>query len=437
MRSDPAENADEGARPLGAGAFAHACQAVLARLGAPLLALTLVAGGLSACSREVDIAPPKAQQDTGSERSAGAQDALDALVRALDDRSREAAVALAAPGSADVLTQVEANAAALRVGSLSMRYVDDGGTLSAAQSADLGPDAWAGTVQVAYRFDGFDTTPARVDARVVFVPGSGRARIAAFGGGEARTPLWLEQRLSVARSGRTLVAVAGSSAGRYPGLARRAVTQVRRVLPRWRGPLLVEVPRTQGQLDGVLDAASGQYDNIAAVTTTADGSLERGAPVRVFINPAVFEDLKDRGAQVVMSHEATHVATGATFVSMPTWLLEGFADYVALDDAGVPVRVAAAQILARIRKEGVPDRLPTTEDLDPTASGLGATYEEAWLACRFLAQEYGADRLVRFYETVSDGTPALAAFARVLGTSQREFVTRWQADLRGLVRVAG
>jgi hypothetical protein len=396
-----------------------------------------MAGVLSACSREVDIAPPKAQQDTSSDRSAGAQDALDALVRALDDRSRDAAVALAAPGSADVLAQVEANAAALRIGSLSMRYVDDSGALPADQLADLGPDAWGGTVQLAYRFDGFDTTPARVDARVVFVPGSGGARIAAFGGGEARTPLWLEQRLTVVRSGRTLVAVAGSSAGRYPGLARRAVTQVRRVLPQWRGPLLVEVPRTQGQLDGILDAASGQYDNIAAVTTTADGSLERGAPVRVFVNPAVFDDLKERGAQVVMSHEATHVATGATFVSMPTWLLEGFADYVALDDAGVPVRVAAAQILARVRKSGVPDRLPTTKDLDPTANGLGATYEEAWLACRFLAQEYGADRLVRFYETVSDGAPASSAFSRVLGTSQREFVTRWQADLRSLVRVAG
>ena len=35
-----------------------------------------------------------------------------------------------------------------------------------------------------------------------------------------------------------------------------------------------------------------------------------------------------------MSHEATHVATDATFASMPTWLLEGFADFVALDGRG-------------------------------------------------------------------------------------------------------
>ncbi len=440
MRSDPAEHTHEGARPLGAGAFAHARQSVRVSVLWPLLTtalvLALLTGVLSACSHEVDIAPPKAQQDTTSQRAAGAQSALDALVRALKDRSRSAAVALAAPGTGDVLARVESNAAALRVGSLTMRYVDDSGLLTAAQRADLGPDAWVGTVQLTYRFDGFDTTPARVDARVVFVPGAERARIAAFGGG-GRTPLWLEDQLSVVRAGRTLVSVAGSSAGRYPGLASRALTQVRRVLPGWRGPLLVEVPRTQAQLDGLLDAASGEYDNIAAVTTTADGSLEAGAPVRVFVNPAVFDKLKDRGAQVVISHEATHVATGATFVSMPTWLLEGFADFVALDDAGVPVDVAAAQILARIRKDGVPDRLPTTADLDPTANGLGATYEEAWLACRFLGQEYGTARLVRFYDVVSGGAPAASAFARVLGTSQRQFVTRWQADLRRLVRVAG
>jgi hypothetical protein len=159
--------------------------------------------------------------------------------------------------------------------------------------------------------------------------------------------------------------------------------------------------------------------------------------VRVLVNPVVFGRLKVRGAQVVISHETTHVATGATFVSMPTWLLEGFADFVALDHAGVPVQLAARQILRRIREDGLPTRLPTSSDLDPTATGLGATYEEAWLACRFLAQEHGAARLVRFYDAVSGGTSASRAFRTVLGTSEAEFVTRWRADLKRLAAVAG
>ena len=249
-------------------------------------------------------------------------------------------------------------------------------------------------------------------------------------------PLWLADRLTVVRTPHTLLAVAGDSPGRYPALVQRARSQVRTVLPSWNGSLLVEVPRTRDQLDAAVRAEPGQYDNIAAVTTSADGSLAPGAPVRVFVNPSVFAKLKQRGAQVVMSHEATHVATGATFVSMPTWLLEGFADFVALDGAGVPVDVAAGQILERIRKEGLPKTLPTSADLDPTATGLGATYEEAWLACRFLAAEFGTDRLVRFYREVSGGTPAPEAFRSVLGVSQQEFVRRWRADLAGLAGVA-
>ncbi|HSK34760.1 MAG TPA: hypothetical protein VK903_14870, partial [Propionicimonas sp.] len=212
--------------------------------------------------------------------------------------------------------------------------------------------------------------------------------------------------------------------------------QVRRVLPDWRGPLLVEIPRSGAQLEAALQSQPEQYANIAAVTTTADGSLAPDAPVRVFVNPTVFGKLKARGAQVVMSHEAVHVATEATFTSMPTWLLEGFADYVALDDAGVPVELAAGQILARIRKDGLPRGLPTSQDLDPSATGLGATYEEAWLACRFLAQEYGADRLLRFYRTVSAGASAQEAFRSELGTTQRQFVTKWREDLARLAGVA-
>ena len=198
----------------------------------------------------------------------------------------------------------------------------------------------------------------------------------------------------------------------------------------------MEVPQSRAHLEAALQSQPGQYDNIAAVTTTADGSLATGAPVRVFVNRAVFGKLKARGAQVVMSHEATHVATEATFTSMPTWLLEGFADFVALEDAGIPVEVAAGQILDRIRTDGLPSRLPTSAELDPTATGLGATYEEAWLACRFLAQEYGTDRLVRFYRKVSEGASAEEAFRTELGTTQPRFVSQWRSDLARLAGVA-
>ncbi len=96
--------------------------------------------------------------------------------------------------------------------------------------------------------------------------------------------------------------------------------------------------------------------------------------------------------------------------------------------------LAARQILDRIRKEGLPRRLPTSQDLDPTANGLGATYEEAWLACRFMAQEYGVDGLVRFYRAVSAGASTQEAFRSELGTTQRMFVAQWRSGPRSPCR---
>ncbi len=399
-----------------------------------LAALLTLLGLVAGCDREVEIAPPQPSRDSSGERADGAQQALDRLVRALRDGSRSEAAEVAAAPARNLLGEVADNARALGVDELSLRYVDEGAPLSAEEREEAGPGAWRGSVKLTYRYARYDRAAARLETEVVFVPSSGSVRIAGLGGPDVRTPLWLTGQLDVVSTGRTLLAVAGRDAGRYAALVPRAVRQVRRTLPDWRGPLLVEVPRSAAQLTETLQAEQGEYDNIAAVTTTADGSLAPGAPVRVFLNPAVFDGLKPRGAQVVMSHEATHVATGATFATMPTWLLEGFADFVALDDAGVPVEEAAGQILARIRKDGVPDRLPTSADLDPTANDLGATYEEAWLACRFLAEEHGARRLVRFYEAVSDGASAPEAFRSEVGTTQRAFVTQWRADL---ARLAG
>ena len=303
-----------------------------------MLVLALVAGG---CSDDENLKPPRASADHTGQRADEAQHTLDQLVGALKARSTGSAEALATPGARDLLASVAANARSLDVRDLSVRYVDDGAPLTSTQRSAFGSSAWIGTVELQYAFGQVDTTPSRVETTVVFAPGGDGARIASFGGADERTPLWLVDRLSVVRQGKTLVAVAGDSAGRYPRLASRAVAQVRRTLPGWHGDLVVEVPRSRAQLEAALLAQAGEYDDIAAVTTTEDGSLASGAPVRVFVNPDVFAKLADRGAQVVMSHESTHVATGATFVNMPTWLLEGFADYVALNHAGVPVSLAA------------------------------------------------------------------------------------------------
>ena len=88
--------------------------------------------------------------------------------------------------------------------------------------------------------------------------------------------------------------------------------------------------------------------------------------------------------------------------------------------------------LGRVRRDGPPANLPTTADLDPSSSGLGATYEEAWTVCRLIGRTYGQQKMVDLYEAVDAGTPVGRAFRTVLGTTQADFVKSWRADLTSL-----
>lgn len=240
--------------------------------------------------------------------------------------------------------------------------------------------------------------------------------------------------LQVRRSADTLVLVEGS-AREARDVARRAeaaVPVVRRVLPTWQRGLVVEVPASVDALDRTLDADPGTYDQIAAVTTSADGQLTPQSPVHVFVNPDVYDGLRPTGAQVVMSHEATHVATGAFLSTMPLWILEGFADYVALRDVDLPVARSASQIIAEVRKDGAPRSLPSADDFGTRTPGLGATYESAWLANRLLAQDGGQAALVRFYRDVDGGVPVGRALQTDFGLGVPAFTQQWRGLLQDL-----
>jgi hypothetical protein len=395
--------------------------------------LLVVLAALTGCSRNESVAPPRPAGDSSSGHEASAQPALTNLVGALESGDADKVTTLGSADARPVLQAVAANVATLHLTDLGLRYVDDQDALSASDRDRFGPNAWAATAELTYRIADWDAQPTRLETRVVFTPSGDRELIAGLGGGDDdRTPIWLTGPVTRLSAGRALVITTATNGSRYLRLASQALVDVRKVLPEWRGRLVVEAPSSETQLDQALAASQEQYANIAAVTTTVDGSLVPGSPVHVFLNPRVFDALGPRGSQVVLSHETTHVATNATFAELPTWLLEGFADYVALAHAHIPVRTAASQILARIRKDGAPDHLPSASELDPTAPGLGATYEEAWLATRFIAREYGEDKLVRFYRRVSSGEDVADAFRRILGTSQSAFEKRWHADLEDL-----
>lgn len=366
-----------------------------------------------------------------SAQPALAASALHTLEHAVESGDPVAAASLAVDEpSRALLDAVVANSRDLRVDDFSLRYVDEVGAVAADGS-------WRAAVDLAWAFDGYDDEPASTEVLVDFAPVGDAVGVEAFGGGPGddgrRTPVWLTGRVHVVRAPGLLVLAAASpqTAQAYADRLRAAYPVVRRALPRWRPSVVVEVPASPDALDAALGAAPGTYAAVAAVTTTVDGARDPGAPVHVFVNPGVSDGLRDQGAQVVMTHEVVHVATDAALSPMPLWLLEGFADHVALRDVRLPLSVTAARIVRDVRRSGPPARLPGPEEFDPSAGGLEAVYESAWLACVVLAERIGEDGLARVYRAADTGMPTARALRRE-GVRERELVRLWQGRLQDL-----
>ena len=138
---------------------------------------------------------------------------------------------------------------------------------------------------------GFDPGPSRADVVTSSLPDGDELGITGFGvsGTSGRTPLWLRGALSVARAPGVLVMVDGDpdEAEAVATRTTRGRDVVRRVLPGWRGPVVVEVPASGADLDATLGVGTGTYTGIAAVTAAAGSSGGDDAPVHVFVNPDV------------------------------------------------------------------------------------------------------------------------------------------------------
>jgi hypothetical protein len=144
----------------------------------------------------------------------------------------------------------------------------------------------------------------------------------------------------------------------------------------------------------------------------------------VVLNPTEFDRMDPRGRQVVVTHELTHAMTGAVGTSAETWLVEGFADWVALHDDSAPLTTSAGELLLQVASSGPPAALPTDADLAGSTSS--AAYQGAWLAVVVLGQGPGGDAAVlRAYRAVIDGATVDAALGEV-GTSVDELTARWQ-----------
>jgi len=199
---------------------------------------------------------------------------------------------------------------------------------------------------------------------------------------------------------------------------------VRDVVPGVDDDLIVFSPRTRAVTGDLVGRPSADVGAIAAVTTTVDGSGD--TPRVIVLNPAQFATMDERAAQVVVTHEATHLLTTTLGTDAAKWVVEGFADFVALHDDTAPLSLSAGQALRAVKADSPPEQLPTAEDFASAGHGLGAVYESTWLVFRMLGERHDDASIVRFYRDVLAGTPVDDAARRAFDLSVDRLTAQWR-----------
>ncbi|MFC4906829.1 hypothetical protein [Actinomadura gamaensis] len=296
------------------------------------------------------------------------------------------------------------------------------------------PHGDSGVIQVSmrYRLAAFDTGPVARARYLAFAPRSGGWTIIGDGS-SARladdADIVDAGPLTVVRKGPVLVA--GDASG-LDEVARRLVAAVPAVTgvvgTSWARRAVALAP-ADAVLAGRVAGGGQDVAQFAALAVVAPGPDGSPGQDRIVVSPT-FARLNALGRDVVLTHELTHVATGgARDGRTPIWLIEGFADYVGYRNTKITARAAARELAADVAAGRLPTALPSRGDFDGASGRLSQAYQEAWLACRMVADRYGEATLVRLYRAAGR-EPEAAALRRVLGIPPDAFTADWRDYLR-------
>jgi hypothetical protein len=315
----------------------------------------------------------------------------------------------------------------------------------AAASRRFGTDAIIVRLSLNYALQGVDRIPTHHELWWTFVRHDGDVVVAADNGlaqagGLSWQGPWDFGPLAVRRGAHSLVIGHADAADALDGIRSTVDAAVPVVTSVWGTDWSQDVAVIVPSTDAELLAQAGQSSD-ATLTVAAAAISDGQDPVtgdvygqRLIVNPAALRQLSSIGQQIVVRHEITHIASAAaTSAASPTWLVEGFADYVGNLDSGQSVTTTAAELTADVRHGRVPSALPTAGAFSTEGQSAQA-YEGAWLACRLIAQRAGQDGLVRFYRVVgasplSSDAAVAAGLRRVLHESTAQFTAAWRTYL--------
>lgn len=328
---------------------------------------------------------------------------------------------------------------------ISSPVTDSAATSAAAQR--LGAAVLIVHVSLTYGLKFVDPKPTSHDLWWTFARRHGHTYVAgdddmAQLGGASWTGPWDFGPLVSARGTSSLVLGHPQDAAELPGLAASvdaAVPVVTRVWgTRWARQVAVLVPASDEELRALVGQGTGLSDVSAeTVFDTQDPVHGMQYGQRLVLNPRALAQLTPAGLRIVIQHEITHIASGAsTGPSSPRWLVEGFAEYVGNLGSSQPVALAASELRSEVARGRLPAALPTDADFAPGGDRVAQVYEQSWLACRLIAARAGQAGLVSFYRLVGaspDGpeTAVAAALHRVLHESAPTFTTQWRHYVKG------
>lgn len=205
----------------------------------------------------------------------------------------------------------------------------------------------------------------------------------------------------------------------------------------WSRRVALMLPDTPGEMRALV-GPDFPVESVVAVAV-ADRVVNKTRTVagqRVVLSPSGIRALSVASLRIVLRHEITHLAARADTVDgSPTWLLEGFADYVGYRDSGVTLAEGAPALAKKVRQDGPPTALPEDRAFRSRGSELDLAYQQSWTLSRYIADHWGEPTLIAVYRKLAGAGPVSASetdemLDEVLGVDRGGLVAGWQSYLR-------
>jgi hypothetical protein len=400
--------------------------------------------------------PPPEGQSTDAVRTQAITNLLAARSQAILQHNRRTFLATLDPGSPSFRKRQLASFANLQpVPFASWSYTLDAATeapTDGAQFLRYRAPVWLPHVVLHYAVRGFDAAPTALDEYFTFVQRGTRWYVGSDSDDaklayESAKDIWDFGPVTVVRGSRAIVLGHPDSSVSLRALVEEADRDIPRVTrvwgSGWSQRVVIMAPDSPTELNKLIND-DGDLSQIAAVATAelVEGSHStRPVGDRVLVNPRNYSRLNAKGRQVVITHEITHVASrSATGPLTPDWLIEGLADYAGYREVNVTPRIAAAELKTYLDAGHRLTGLPSDEAYAGTNKHLDRTYDQSWLACRFIAEHWGQPTLIRLYRAVgaaasgSSATATKAGVRAVLHESLPAFVGQWESYVSSVLQ---